>query len=91
MFKRLLQRLGLISLSQKDEHIEFMGDNVSLQRKNYPIVLTDVEEYEMYSNLSWDDTICFLKGDVTKFKYEVTVQEAIQLIQNGYMPIPLRR
>ncbi len=85
MIKEFLQRLGLLKPSESiDHHIEYAGDNVSLTRKNYPD-MNFIEEYELYSDVLWKDTICYIKGDEpTILKADVSIGEAIRLLQNGY-------
>ena len=95
MIKKLLRRLGLLSpTTATDEHVTFQGDHVSLQRKNYPTNrLSLAKEYALYSDLTWKETVCFLQpsnkymgGDI--LKKDVTIEEAIKLLQKGYTSCP---
>ena len=89
MIKEFLQRLGLLRPTTTDEHIEYAGDNISLQRKNYPHKqLTPLEEYDLYSDITWEKTVCFMKDDTTIEKSDITMQEAIKLLQDDYTAIP---
>ena len=89
MIKEFLQRLGLLRPTTTDEHIEYTGDHVSLQRKNYPSKqLTSLEEYNLYSDLTWERTVCFMKDDTIIEKNDITIQEAIRLLQDDYIAIP---
>ena len=91
MIKKFLQRLGLLRPTDTDEHIEFMGDNVSLQRKNYPqVTMTATEEYALYSDLTWEETVCFMRDSHEDLIYreDTTIQNAIQLLQDGYVAMP---
>jgi len=85
MIKEFLQRLGLLKPNESiDHHIEYAGDNVSLTRKNYPD-MNFIEEYELYSDVLWKDTSCYMKKDeITVFKADISIIEAIRLLQNGY-------
>ena len=85
MIKEFLQRLGLLKPSESiDHHIEYAGDNVSLTRKNYPN-MNFIEEYELYSDITWGNSVCYMKKDeITIFKADISIREAIRLLQNGY-------
>ena len=95
MIKELLQRLGLVRPTKPtvDEHITYQGDHVSLQRKHYPVQEIDlIEEYSKYSDIAWSDTVFLLAPSESKLtdipRNEVNIEEAIKLLQDGYVACP---